>query len=977
MKTAPLSCALALALLVSESAAQVPTPESVLGHEVGADFELISYAESLAYFRLLDASSDKLQLFRAGETSFGREWYYAVISAPENLAQLERHVAISEQLTQARGIDEETARRLASEGRAMVSIDGGLHATEAACAQHTVQLAYELVREDAGPEVERILDDCILLLWFAMNPDGQDMLADWYEENLGTPFEVSPLPFLYQKYVGHDNNRDGYMNNTQEMRIVSRVTLGFSPHVNYNHHQTAPFPARIWIPPFEEPVSSNVHPLMFRSVNLYGTAMARYLDSHQMPGAIHGPPFDNWYPGFIDNVNTFRHTISFLTETALYRYATPKFYTIDDFPRDRRGLRQEVFYASPWQGGWWRIGDAVRYMIGASMSVLDTSSRYRESLLFNRWRAGRDTIEKFSAGPPYAYVVAEEQWDAGAADRLVEVLGANGVEVHRATAPFELAGRSHPAGTRVVRMDQSFARLAKELLEAQVYPEMQQYAGGPPNLPYDVAGWSLPLSMHVDVQEARRPLAEETLAGLVRMEEIQPEPQGIRAPARFAEKGAGRALWFSHRRADFAGVVEAAHEAGASVHWLPSEHATYHGEEAGAVRVSGQGLDRVLQRARLEGMPALRASAELPEGALAVPDTRIGLFRPWRASMDEGWTRWLLDELGLAYDSVRNDDVVAGGLRERYDVLLIADIGRGTIVDGYRPGSVPPDYAGGIGERGLDELRRFVGAGGTLVCFDSASSFAIELLDLAVEDALDGLSTEEFYCTGTLLGLSLTDTAHPLAMGMPEETAAMFDSGSAWETGSGFQGRVHARWDDEGNPLRAGFLVGADHLRGRACLLEAEYGEGRAVLFGFRPQWRAQTHATFKLVLNALFYGEELAAQVARPSATPQPELDRWSALQRSLEGELAALLELSDEALDRALAQFREGSLSELSDFRASLESAPARGRVRDYATLVEALLIDARALDLDAAGWSARELFDNRGLPAAARAVRAALSE
>jgi len=979
MSSPPLLCGLALSLLAAPTLTQgVPTPESVFGHAVGADFELISYAESLDYFRQLDASSERLRLRRVGTTSHGRDWYHAIISSPENMANLQRHVGIARRLANAEDADEEVARALAAEGRAIVSIDGGLHSTEAACAQHTVQLAYDLVREDAGAEVERILDEVILVLWFSMNPDGQDMLAEWYERNLGTPFEVSSLPFLYQKYVGHDNNRDGYMNNTSEMRSVSFATLSYAPQVFYNHHQTAPFPARIWIPPFAEPVSSNTHPLMFRSVNLFGTAMAAYLDSHQMPGSIHrGTGFDNWYPGFIDNVNSFRNTVSFLTETALYRYATPKFYTLSDFPSDRRDLRQDVMYASPWQGGWWRIGDAVRYMIGASMSVLDTSSRYREQLLINRWRAGRDTIERFQSGPPYAYVIDQRQWDAGAADRLVEVLGANGLVVHRATEAFELAGREHAVGTRVVRMDQAFARLAKELLEPQSYPEMVQYAGGPPDLPYDVAGWTLPISMHVSVQEARRPLSEETLAALVPLEHNFPDATGIRAPARFAESGAGAALVLSHRRADFAGVVDAAHSAGASVRWIPGEFETPDGPETGALHISGDGLHAVLERARAEGMPVLRTEAEVPEDALSVPATRVGVFRPWQASMDEGWTRWLFDELGLTYESVYNDDVTAGALRERFDVLLIASMGRRTIVDGFQRGTVPPEYAGGVGERGLDELRRFVHQGGTLICFDRAADFALDLLDLDIEDQLDGLDTEEFYCSGSLLGVALEDTSHPLTMGMPEETAAMFDGGSAWETGARFEGRVHARWDADGSPLRSGFLVGADHLRGGACLVEAEYGDGRAVLFGFRPQWRAQSHATFKLILNALSYGQELAAQVAQPRAPREPELEAWGALEAELEGALTALVEAEEDELDAALARFREGPLVRLAQLKSGLEDAAARGRVGDYAALVEALLVSLRSIDLDAAGWGAHELFASHGLPEAAREVRRALGD
>ena len=266
-----------LAILLSSSVsgafaasanAQVPPPESVFGYRAGADFHLASYDESLTYFRRLAEASDQVELLQIGRTSEGRDWYIALISSAENLAGVERHKEISLRLAHADGLTDEGARALAREGKAIVHIDGGLHATEVAGAQHTPQFAYDLVSGDSDPEIRAILDNVILMLWFSMNPDGQNMVSEWYHANIGTPYEVSPMPRLYQKYVGHDNNRDGYMLSVPESRVVTRVVREWEPQIFYNHHQTAPFPARIWIPPFAEPVSEFVHPLMWRQVNL-------------------------------------------------------------------------------------------------------------------------------------------------------------------------------------------------------------------------------------------------------------------------------------------------------------------------------------------------------------------------------------------------------------------------------------------------------------------------------------------------------------------------------------------------------------------------------------------------------------------------------------------------------------------------------------------------------------------------------------
>ena len=311
------ACLLALPAPI---AAQIPTPESVLGYSVGSDFELANYEQSLEYFQRLAAASDRVELREIGRTSFGRPWHLALISSAENLRNAERYREIAHQL--AYPTDDLTAadaRALAEEGKAIVHIDGGLHATEVAHAQHTIQLAYDLVTGDDDPEIAAILDNVILVLWFSINPDGQTMVSDWYYENLGTPYEVAGTPFLYQKYIGHDNNRDGYMINQIESRVVTRVDRYWEPQIIYNHHQTAPFPARIWIPPFAEPISPNVHPLMWRTVNLIGMAMAQALEERGQKGAVHMSGFDNWYPGFLDHAKNFHNIASFLISAIFVR----------------------------------------------------------------------------------------------------------------------------------------------------------------------------------------------------------------------------------------------------------------------------------------------------------------------------------------------------------------------------------------------------------------------------------------------------------------------------------------------------------------------------------------------------------------------------------------------------------------------------------------------------------------------------------
>ena len=387
-----------------------------------------------------------------------------------------------------------------------------MHSSEVAGAQHSIQLAYDLVSAQGNPEIDAILNNVILVLWPTLNPDGQNAVVSWYRKNLGTPYEVSPMPELFQEYVGHDNNRDGYMNNMLESQEITRVELEWNAEIFYCQHQTAPFPARIFIPPFVEPISSNINPIVARWLNLLGIDMAAYLDEHDMPGAINRVGFDNWYPGFQDFAGIFRNSISFFTETALYGYATPHFYTVRDFPKDFQALESRVFYSSPWVGGWWRLGDAVHYMVGASMSVLDTAAKYHEELLYNKYQAGRDNIERFRKNPPFAYVIPGEQRDLPTAATLVEKMITNGIEVNLSAQPFEANGRKYPANSWVILMDQPFAGLVKELFGLQEYPDLRE--NGTPIKPYDVAGWTLPLQMGVDADAVLQPITQEQRAGL-------------------------------------------------------------------------------------------------------------------------------------------------------------------------------------------------------------------------------------------------------------------------------------------------------------------------------------------------------------------------------------------------------------------------------------------------------------------------------
>ena len=903
-----LSAAIALTASPTPLHPQPPTPESVLGQRVGADFFLATFEESIAYFQQLDAASDRLELREVGRTSFGRPVYIALISSAENLRNLDRHREIALRLAHPRGLTDAEARALADEGRALVHIDGGLHATEVATGQHTIQLAYDLVTGDGDPEIAAILDNVILILWPSINPDGQTMIAEWYRSNLGTPYEVAPAPFLYQKYIGHDNNRDGYMINQIESRMATRVAREWEPHILYNHHQSSPFPTRIWIPPFAEPISPHVHPLMWRTVNLIGMAMSQALEERGQKGATHmGTGFDNWYPGFMDHANNFHNVASFLTETGLYRYATPGFYTIQDFPPRTRELRPQSLYSSPWEGGWWRLRDAVDYMLTASISVLDFAAKYRRDLLYNRYQAGRDIIAQYTEGPPYGYFIPQEQRDPVAAVEMLRRLAYNGIEVHQLSAAVTHDGIAHPTGTWVIAMDQPFANFVRQLFAVQEYPDLRQYPEGPPDQPYDVSGWTLPYMMDVRVIEAASPLGEDVRGAM----------SGLGAAGGEAEAAGASMLAWDADVADAspfdsppgvgfdsnpvaAAIVppEGSDGGGNALRLDPAQNNAFKAlnrawamggqagfvagaaGEDGAPGTSGHYVVTGLsgsERRELVGELHLRTERAGGAGtSLARP--RVALYRPWNASIDEGWTRWLLEMYDFGFTSLYNADVLAGGLRDRYDVIVIADMGAGQIMSGFAKGSVPPRYEGGIGARGVRELDAFVRGGGTLVTLNNASMFAIDQLHLPVRNATAELASNEYFMSGSIVEMEV-DPSHPVMSGMTARAKVVVERSPVFTTEEGFEGAVLAKYPQEGSPLLSGYLLGEEHLQGYAAALDVAHGDGRVVLLGMKPQWRGQPFGNFRVLFNAALYGAELAA------VTP-PNPDFWQAPEEEGEGE-------------------------------------------------------------------------------------------
>ena len=852
--------ALALTASASLSAqSRVPTPESVFGFAPGAEHKLATYDQTIDYFKKLDAASDRMTLVEAGTSTQGRTFYFALISSPGNLKKVDRHREIARRLSRPEGLSEAAALALAREGKPLVHIDGGLHSTEVAGPQHTVQLAYDLVSKQNDPQLARILDDVILMLWPTINPDGHQMVAEWYMKNAGTPNET--LPRLYQEYVGHDNNRDAYMLNMIESRVMEHAWRQWEPQIIYVQHQSSPFPTRIWLPPFAEPIATHAPYLMSRQVNTIGMAIAQGLEERGQVGATHmGTGYDAWYAGYVDYTPMFKNIAAFWTETALAGMANTREYTLQNFPQEYRDLRPQALYASPWQPGKWTLRDAVDYMLTASISVLDYAARFRENVLLNRYRSGKRQIEQHRKDGPFAYIVPQQQRDLPTAVEMLRRLAFGGVRVYQTSAPITAEGETFPAGTWVIPTDQEFIALAREVLDAQTYPDLREFEGGPPEQPYDAAGWTLPMTMGVRVVTATKALGAGDRANMKALAPdaplaIKPTPYtAVKTDAKVFDSVPGTGFESSAMAAAIVPPAVTITGSGPHLSINPAETNAFRAINAAwkANASVGRSGDRYVisglnDRAASELVTSLAIHAERVTAAGSpLTKPRIALFEPPN-SMDAGWTKWVLERYGFEFASVNTPDMT-GNLRDRFDVLVIGDEARGILPGGgfgRTPAPTPEDAAR------IKALDAFVRGGGTLVTMSRSAVAAIDQLQLPVKNALAGLNRQQFFANGSVLRVT-TDPTQPVMAGMPKDADIFVFGSPAFEPTVGFDGAVLASYPPDGSPLRSGYLLGETFLQGKAAAVDVRHGDGRVILLGFRPQWRGQPFGTFRVLFNAV-----------------------------------------------------------------------------------------------------------------------------
>jgi len=925
-RIAAVAAALALACAAQAQAppstGKITSPKEQFGFNLGDDYQLATYAQLTQYWQKLDRESDRMTLVEIGKSAEGRPQWMAILTSPENHKKLARLKEISRRLALAEGLTEEQARALAVEGRAVVWIDGGLHATEVLGAQQLTELVYQMVsRNDA--ETLRFLNDVILLGVHA-NPDGHELVAGAYMREADPPKRRMNIPRLYQKYIGHDNNRDFYLSSQAESTNMNRVLYQeWFPQIMYNHHQTGPAGTVLFAPPFRDPFNYHFDPLVPLGINLVGAAMHSRFAAEGKPGAtmLEGASYSTWFNGGLRTTTYFHNMIGLLTETI----GTPAPMEIPFLPSRALANKDLPYPITPQK---WHFRQSVEYSITANRAVLDVASRNRETFLFNIYRMGRNSIERgsrdhwtntplriarvqaaidkerampseertvdesgmtrFRGAPlkfyeqlrdpalrdPRGYILPSDQPDFLTATKFIHSLIKTGVAVHRATAPFSVAGKSYPAGSWVVKTAQVFRPHVMDMFEPQDHPNDVPYPGGPPKAPYDITGYTLAWQMGVVFDR----LLEGFDGPFEKITGLPSPPAG-----KVTSSGAPAGYLLSHQINDAFVAVNRLLRNGHDVYWLkqPLEAAGV-SFGPGAMYIPAKASSRpLLEKMAAEIGLSFYGVPRAPTGdALQLRPVRIGLWDRFGGSMPSGWVRWLFEQFEFPFEVVYPAKFDSGDLRSQFDVLVFmggaipsrdgspAARGEGSFGPPQRAENTPPEFRHMLGNltasRTVPHLKKFLEAGGTILTVGSSTALAAHLeapvSSALVERTADGreraLPREKFYVPGSVLHARV-DPAHPLAWGMKETADVMFQSSPVFRLrpDAVSKGVKPVAWFDSATPLRSGWANGQQYLDGGVAVIEVPVGEGKLFLYGPEVTFRGQPHGTFKLFFNGIYYG--------------------------------------------------------------------------------------------------------------------------
>ncbi|MFP3952008.1 MAG: M14 family metallopeptidase [Candidatus Bathyarchaeia archaeon] len=821
----------------------IPSPEEHLGFRVGTDKKLADWPDIVSYFEGVGKSSERVKVETLGETTKGEPFILATISSPDNLANLESLREIQLKLQNPEGLGEDEAEELIQKGKTVVMISGSIHSTEVGGSQMSMELLHQMATSEEE-EVIEILENVIFLLVPSLNPDGNRIVYDWYNEHLGTEYEGTRPPYLYHVYAGHDNNRDWFMFTLKETQLaIEGVHNQWHPQIVYDIHQMGSTGPRFYVPPFTDPIEPNIDPVIVSGINFMGTSMADELTREGKRGVAVHWVFDAWTPA-----RAYQHYhggIRILSEAASVDIASP----IELKPEElegRRGfkpLEARWNHPMPWRGGRWTLRDIIDYELTTSLACLKTAAKHRERWLRGSLEIGRRALE--SEGKPYAFVIPPDQKDPGMVKELIWVLREGDVEVYRAEKSFSSGGVEYPEGSYVVPLAQPYGCFAKTMLERQLYPDLRENPEDEPEVPYDVTAHTLGLQMGVEVHQVDEAFDAE-MEKIDHVKLPMGEIHGLGSPYYIFSCETNS----SHKAVNM--LLEEDLEIYRTCDWEYVQDIEF---MPGAFIVGGKPGKEKLEGLLQQGINCYGIE-EIPETSYQVYKPRVGIYKAWLPNADEGWLRMVLEDYNFSYEVMTPQDVKQGDLEERFDVIIIPDLSRDIIVEGMNAQEwmeaerYEPKYREGLGEKGTYELQKFLKAGGTVIALNRASSYPVKDLWAEAELPLEDLKEKEFYIPGSVLQV-LVDYTHPVGYGLDRETPIMFLHSPGFKVKRGFEVANYP----EASPLLSGWILGEEHLHGLSAIADIPVSEGRCILIAFPPHFRNQTRGTFKVLFNSIFYG--------------------------------------------------------------------------------------------------------------------------
>lgn len=891
----------------------VPSPKDFFGFNIGDNYQLATFTQTEAYFKKLEEASDRAKLVEIGKTEEGRSQFMLIVSAPENIKKLERYKSISEQLAHAEGLTDEQAKALAAEGKAVVWIDGGLHATETVGIHQLIETAWTLLSRN-DDETINILKNVIVLLTHA-NPDGQELVSNWYmRTSVPEKRSLQFLPTLYQKYIGHDNNRDFYMMNMKETQNMARqLFIEWIPQIMYNHHQSGPAGSVLAGPPYRDPFNYVFDPLIISGLEGLGAAMQNRLNAEGKPGytSKSGSVFSTWYNGGLRTTTYFHNMLGLLTEIT----GSPNPSNIPLVPQR---LIPNNATPNPVTPQKWLFRQSIEYSVSLNYAVLNYASRNRDELLYNIYRMGKNSILKgekdtWSLSPskindinhlyqssqrrndssnqtlrpvpstlparfydsvmkdpqlrdPRGYIIPSDQPDFPTAVNFLNALIRTGVIVQKAKSEFSVGGKKYPANSYIVKTNQAFRPHILDLFEPQDHPNDFQYPGGPPVAPYDAAGWTLAYQMGVKFDRIL-----DAFDG-----PFEKNPQGellkIKGQNNIAASAKGYLL------------DAAANVSYKAVNDLLKENIEVYRVSASTPGIAGVGsfyipanikAKSILQKISNEdGLNIITASSK-PASLQKIKPSRIALWDTYGGSMPSGWIRWLLEQNDYSFNVIYSKEIDAGGLRSKYDAILFVPGAipglrlsnqRGFFRRDPSPDSIPAEFRSHIGritaDTSVPQLKKFLEEGGRIITIGSSANLAYHL-GLPVSNALveidngveRNLPEIKYFIPGSILS-AMVDNNDPAAWGMDKTTDVYFDNSPVFDVKPEALNKGDVKpllWFGAGDPLRSGWAWGKAYLKNKVTAFSAPVGKGTLYVFGPEITFRGQSAGTFKLLFNELY----------------------------------------------------------------------------------------------------------------------------